>query len=147
MKRTILLVEDNPDDVDLTLRALKKNKIANEVFIARDGQEALDYLFCRGDHERRDPTLLPTITLLDIKLPKVDGLEVLRRVRAEPRTRLLPVVMLTSSKEERDVLEGYSLGANSYIQKPVDFAQFMDAVGQLGLYWLVLNVTPETTGA
>lgn len=146
MKRTILLVEDNPDDVDLTLRALKKNKIANEVIIARDGQEALDYLFCSGAHAQRDPTQLPTITLLDIKLPKVDGLEVLRRVRAEPRTRLLPVVMLTSSKEERDVLEGYSLGANSYIQKPVDFAQFMDAVGQLGLYWLVLNVTPETTG-
>lgn len=147
MKRTILLVEDNPDDVDLTLRALKKNKIANEVQIARDGQEALDFLFCRGAHNQRDPSQLPTITLLDIKLPKVDGMEVLRQLRADPRTKLLPVVLLTSSKEERDVLEGYSLGANSYIQKPVDFGQFMEAVGKLGLYWLVLNVPPETTGA
>lgn len=146
MSKVILLVEDNPDDEALTLRALKKNNIKNEVTIARDGVEALDYLFGSGAHAGRDLSLLPQIVLLDLKLPKVDGLEVLRRIRSDPRTRLLPVVILTSSKEEKDLIDGYSLGANSYIRKPVDFDQFTEAVRQLGLYWLVLNETPPTQG-
>jgi two-component system response regulator len=137
--RVILLVEDNPDDEKLTLRALKKNNIMNEVVVARDGVEALDYLFGTGRHAGRDVSALPAVTLLDLKLPKVDGLEVLRRVRADARTRLAPVVVLTSSKEDQDMVTSYSLGANSYIRKPVDFDQFMEAVRQLGLYWLVLN--------
>lgn len=140
--KTILLVEDNPDDEALTLRALKKNNILNEVAVARDGAEALDYLFRRGAWASRDITDVPTVILLDLKLPKVDGLEVLKQLRAHEATHLYPVVILTSSKEERDLIEGYRLGANSYIRKPVDFAQFTDAIGQLGLYWLVLNETP-----
>jgi two-component system response regulator len=147
MDRTILLVEDNPDDEALTLRALRKNNVANEVAVARDGAEALDYLFCRGRYADRDIKTQPSITLLDLKLPKVDGLEVLRQIRANPATQLLPVVILTSSKEEQDIVNGYRLGANSYIRKPVDFDQFVDAVRNLGLYWLVLNETPSTHGA
>jgi two-component system, response regulator len=134
-----LLVEDNANDEYLTLRALKKYNVANDVVVAHDGVEALDYLFCTGPHANRDIRELPIVVLLDLKLPKVDGLEVLRRVRDNEHTRLLPVVILTSSNEERDVINGYKLGTNSYVQKPVDFAAFMDAVGQLGLYWLMLN--------
>jgi len=143
---TILLVEDNADDEALTLRALKKNNIKNEIVVARDGVEALDYLSGTGSHEGRDMSMMPQLILLDLKLPRVDGLEVLRRVRSEPRTKLLPVVILTSSNEEQDRLRGYGLGANSYIRKPVDFSQFIEAVRQLGLYWLVLNEpAPLTT--
>lgn len=138
--RTILLVEDNPDDVALTARAFKKNKIQNEIAVARDGAEALTYLFGNGDGQPPQP--LPQLVLLDLQLPKVGGLDVLRRIRSHERTRLLPVVILTSSREERDLVEGYSLGANSYIRKPVDFGQFMEAVRQLELYWLVLNELP-----
>jgi len=133
--KAILLVEDNPDDEALTLRALKKNGILNEVALARDGQQALDYFFGEGASARD----VPAVVLLDLKLPKIDGLEVLRRIRADERTRLQPVVILTSSREEQDLMTGYRLGANSYIRKPVDFNQFMEAVRQLGLYWLVLN--------
>jgi two-component system, response regulator len=143
---TILLVEDNPDDVDLTLRAFQKNNIANDVVVARDGVEALDYLFARGSHANRDPARSPSVVLLDLKLPRIDGLEVLGQIRADERTKLLPVVILTSSKEEQDLIKGYALGANSYIRKPVDFAQFMEAVRQLGLYWLVLNEGPPRSG-
>jgi len=138
----ILLVEDNPDDEALTLRALKKNNIRNDVVVARDGAEALDYLFGTGQYAERDTAVLPQVVLLDLKLPKVEGLEVLRRVRADKRTRLLPVVILTSSNEEQDRIDGYGLGANSYVRKPVDFSQFVDAARQLGLYWLVLNEAP-----
>lgn len=141
-EKMILLVEDNPDDEELTLRALKKNNIKNKVVVVRDGAEALDFLFCTGNYADRDPSVLPQVTLLDLKLPKVDGLEVLRRIRGDPRTQLLPVVVLTSSKEEQDMLNSYSNGANSYVRKPVDFTQFMEAVHQLGLYWLVLNEIP-----
>ena len=141
-QKTILLVEDNPDDEALTLRALKKNNIFNEVTVARDGQEALDYFFGEGASERPAPTLM----LLDLKLPRIDGLEVLRRIRADPRTCLQPIVILTSSREEQDIVNGYSLGANSYIRKPVDFSQFMEAIRQLGLYWLVLNEPPVQKG-
>lgn len=140
--KMILLVEDNPDDEALTLRALKKNNIGNELVIARDGAEALDFLFATGKFADRNMHDLPQVILLDLKLPKIDGLEVLRRIRANEVTRLLPVVILTSSREERDRLNGYSLGANSYVQKPVDFDQFVGAVRQLGLYWLVLNEAP-----
>lgn len=143
--RSILLVEDNPDDEALTRRALAKNNIQNEIVVARDGAEALDYLFGTGVHARKP--VAPEIVLLDLKLPKVDGMEVLRRIRAEPRTRLLPVVILTSSREEKDLVNGYGLGANSYIRKPVDFSQFVEAVRQLGLYWLVLNEPPPKPGA
>lgn len=136
--KTILLVEDNPDDEALTLRALLKNNILNEVTVVRDGQEALDYFFGSGGSD----SPAPAVVLLDLKLPKVDGLEVLERLRADERTRTQPVVILTSSKEEQDLLDGYRLGANSYICKPVDFNQFMEAVRQLGLYWLVLNEIP-----
>ena len=138
-KKIILLVEDNPDDEALTLRALKKNNILNEVVVAHDGVEALNYLFGSGMYTGRDISVMPQFILLDLKLPKVDGLEVLRRLRADNRTKLLPVVILTSSNEEQDLINGYDLGANSYIRKPVDFTQFMEAVRQLGLYWLVLN--------
>ncbi len=137
--KVILLVEDNRDDEALTLRALKKNNIKNDVVVAHDGVEALDYLFGIGSHAGRDLTVMPQVILLDLKLPKVDGLEVLRRVRAHERTRLLPIVILTSSNEERDRINGYGLGANSYVRKPVDFAQFIEAVRHLGLYWLILN--------
>jgi two-component system response regulator len=132
-------VEDNPDDEELTLRALKKNNIQNDVVVARDGVEALDFLFGTGSVASRDIAKLPSVTLLDLKLPKIDGLEVLKRIRADERTKLLPVVILTSSKEEQDLINGYALGANSYIRKPVDFSQFIEAVRQLGLYWLLLN--------
>jgi two-component system response regulator len=142
--KPILLVEDNADDEALTKRALKKNNILNDVISARDGVEALDYLFGKGAHARRDMSVVPAVVLLDLKLPKVDGLEVLRQLRADPHTKVLPVVILTSSKEEQDLITGYSLGANSYIRKPVDFGQFMEAVRQLGLYWLVLNEAAPT---
>jgi two-component system response regulator len=138
-ERMILLVEDNADDEELTLRALARSNILNPVFVARDGVEAIDYLFGRGAHAARDVRDQPQVVLLDLKLPKLDGLEVLRAIRADPRTKRLPVVILTSSVEEQDVLTGYDLGANSYIRKPVDFTQFVDAVKQLGLYWLVHN--------
>jgi CheY-like chemotaxis protein len=138
----ILLIEDNADDEALTLRALKKNNVSNEVFVARDGVEALDFLFGTGAFEGRDLTIEPEIILLDLKLPKVDGLEVLRRIRAHESTRLLPVVILTSSNEEQDRISGYGLGANSYVRKPVDFNQFTEGVRQLGLYWLILNEPP-----
>jgi two-component system, response regulator len=141
-KKIILLVEDNPDDEVLTVRALKKNNILNDMVVARDGAEALDYLFGAGSYADRDMTVMPQLILLDLKLPKIDGLEVLRRVRGDERTRLLPVVVLTSSSEEQDVIESYRLGANSYIRKPVDFTQFTAAINNLGLYWLVLNVSP-----
>ena len=141
--RTILLVEDNPNDEALTLRALKKNNIQDKVVVARDGAEALDYLFATGTYQDRNPSDVPRVVLLDLKLPKIDGLEVLRRLRANARTSLLPVVILTSSNEERDLVAGYGSGANSYIRKPVDFTQFVEAVRQLGLYWLVLNQTPS----
>ena len=136
---TILLVEDNADDEALTLKALKKNNIRNEVVVARDGVEALDYVFGTGPHAGRDLTIMPQVVLLDLKLPKVDGLEVLRRLRSDERTRLLPVVILTSSNEDRDRINGYGLGANSYVRKPVDFGEFIDSIRQLGLYWLILN--------
>ncbi len=142
MSKVILLVEDNPDDEVLTRRALKKNNISNEVIVTRDGVQALDYLFGRGAYEGRDLSIMPQVVLLDLKLPKIDGLEVLRRLRADGRTRLLPVVVLTSSREQQDLVDSYGYGANSYIRKPVDFAQFLEAVRQLGLYWLVLNETP-----
>src|SRR2546428_12455383 len=140
--KLILLVEDNPDDEALTLRALRKNNIRNEVIVAHDGVDALDYLFGTGAHEGRDITIKPQVVLLDLKLPRIDGLEVLRRLRADERTRLLPVVILTSSKEERDLVSSYSLGANSYVRKPVDFNEFTEAARQLGLYWLLLNEPP-----
>ena len=141
--KTILLVEDNPDDVKLTLRALERSRITNEVTVARDGVEALDYLFGTGKFEGRDTELMPQVVLLDLKMPKIDGIEVLRRIRADERTKLLPVVILTTSNEDKDRIESYRLGANSYIRKPVDFNQFAEAVQQLGLYWLVLNEPPK----
>jgi len=140
---TILLVEDNPDDVELTLRAFRKNKIANEVIIARDGVEAVDYLFGTGLYAGRDTSETPRIILLDLKLPKLDGLQVLERLRADDRTALIPVVILTSSKEEQDLVSGYRTGANSYVRKPVDFNEFVDAVHQIGLYWLLINEAPR----
>src|SRR5579884_1595470 len=142
-QKAILLVEDNPDDEALTLRALTKHNVTNEVVIARDGAEAQDYLFGRGNYEGRDTSQVPQVILLDLKLPKVDGLEVLRSIREDDRTKLLPVVILTSSKEEEDILNGYRLGANSYVRKPVDFVEFTDAVRQLGLFWLLLNEPPS----
>lgn len=141
-EKIILLVEDNPDDEALTRRAFRKNNILNEVVVARNGAEALDFLFGTGAFAGRDLSVRPTVVLLDLNLPLVSGLEVLRRVREDPRTRLLPVVILTSSKEEQDMIEGYRLGANSYVRKPVDFGEFLEATRQLGLYWLVLNEAP-----
>jgi two-component system response regulator len=138
-EKVILLVEDNPDDELLTIRALKKNKILNEVAVARDGAEALDYLFGTGIHAGRDLSVQPQVILLDLNLPKISGLDVLKRIRSEASTRLLPVVVLTTSNEEKDLVGSYSLGANSYIRKPVDFEQFSESIRQLGMYWLVLN--------
>lgn len=140
--KMILLVEDNADDEALTLRALGRNKLANRIDVVRDGAEALDYLFCTGKYSERDPLVLPQVILLDLKLPKVDGIEVLNQIRSNLRTKRLPVVILTSSKEEQDIINAYSNGANSYVRKPVDFNQFVDAINQLGLYWLVLNEAP-----
>ena len=142
MKKTLLLVEDNPDDEALTLRALRKYNLANDVVVARDGQEALEYLFAEGDYSDRDVDDQPQVILLDLKLPKVDGLEVLERLRGSARTRHIPVVVLTSSNEQQDIVKSYDLGANSYVRKPVDFEQFLEAARQLGLYWLVLNEVP-----
>lgn len=146
MSKFILLVEDNPDDVVLALRALKRNHIANEVVVVRDGAEALDFLFAQGSHADRNPKDLPEVVLLDLKLPKLHGLEVLQRIRAHESTRLMPVVVLTTSSEEQDIIESYRLGANSYIRKPVDFDQFTEAVRQLGMYWLVLNQNVKQPG-
>lgn len=142
----ILLVEDNASDELLTLRALKKNGIANRVVVTRDGAEALDYLFTEGAYAERDPKELPQVVLLDLNLPKIGGLEVLRRIRADGRTKLLPVVILTSSKEDKDLLGGYATGANSYVVKPVDFMQFAEAVRQLGMFWLVVNQPAPNVG-
>jgi two-component system, response regulator len=135
----ILLVEDNSDDIELTLHALRKENLANHIHVARDGEEALDFLFCNGPHADRSFERPPRLILLDLKLPKVDGMEVLRRLKADSRTQCIPVVILTSSKEERDLVKGYGLGANSYIQKPVDFDQFREIVKNVGLYWLLIN--------
>jgi len=140
--KIILLVEDNPDDELLTMRALRKNNVLNKVVVAHDGVEALDYLFGTGGHSGRDTAVMPQLILLDLKLPKIDGLEVLKRLRADERTRLLPVVILTSSREEQDMLDGYGFGANSYVRKPVNFEQFVQAIEQLKLYWLILNEAP-----
>lgn len=145
-RKRILLVEDNPDDVKLTLHAMGKNKIINEIVVVNDGPEALDYLFGRGKYKDRDLSDKPQVILLDLKLPKIDGLEVLKRIRNDKRTRFLPVVVLTSSKEEKDIVESYKFGASSYVRKPVDFEQFSKAVKELSLYWLVLNEVPESIG-
>ena len=142
--RVILLVEDNPDDELLALRALKKSNVPNKVVVAHDGVEALDYLFASGSYEGRDTSSMPELVLLDLKLPRLDGLEVLKRLRSDERTRLLPVVILTSSKERSDMLEGYGLGANSYVRKPVNFEQFVNAIEQLKRYWLILNESPPS---
>lgn len=142
----ILLVEDNNDDVELALHALRKEKLANLIHVARDGEEALEFLFCEGAYSNRSFDRPPKLVLLDLKLPKVDGMEVLRRIKADSRTNTIPVVILTSSREERDLVKGYGLGANSYIQKPVDFAQFRETVKTAGLYWLVINQAPVTAG-
>jgi two-component system response regulator len=139
----ILLVEDNQDDVDLTLRAFLKHKLANQLVVVRDGVEALDYLFARGGHAGRDPEAQPQLVLLDLKLPKVDGLAVLKEIRSHDATRRMPVVVLTSSSEDRDIIASYDLGANSFVRKPVDFAQFVEAAHHLGLYWLMLNQVPR----
>ena len=138
----ILLVEDNPDDVELAVHALRRENLANHIEVARDGEEALDFLFCRGRHSDRSFDHQPRLVLLDLKLPKVDGLEVLKEVKGNPRTKAIPVVIITSSREEQDLVNGYQLGANAYIQKPVDFAQFQDVVKRLGLFWLVVNQPP-----
>jgi two-component system, response regulator len=143
----ILLVEDNPDDVELTLQTFRELRIRNRVQVVRDGAEALDFVFCRGQYAARDPRDRPRVILLDIKLPLVDGLEVLRQIKEDPKARMIPVVMLTSSGEERDIIEGYRLGVNSYITKPVDFDQFAQAIQSLGMYWLILNRPPTETAA
>lgn len=140
--KVILLVEDNPDDVALTLRAFKRSHLMNPLVVARDGVEALDFLFARGAHAERAQAPLPTLVILDLKLPRLDGLGVLKALRADPRTALLPAVILTSSKEEQDIVSGYKLGANSYVRKPVDFTEFIEAVKVLGIYWLALNQLP-----
>jgi two-component system response regulator len=142
MEKTILLVEDNANDEELTLRALRKANIANEVFVARDGQEAVDFLFGTGQHAGREPTRMPAVVLLDLKLPKLNGIDVLQRIRADPRTRLIPVVVLTSSSEDEDMLRSYQSGANSYVRKPIEFSAFAHAVTQLGMYWMLINQAP-----
>jgi two-component system, response regulator len=142
MEKIILLVEDNPDDEELTLRALRKGNVANEVFVARDGTEALDFLFGTGRHAGLPPLPMPAVVLLDLKLPKLDGIDVLKRMRTDPRTSLIPVVVLTSSSEEEDMLKSYQSGANSYVRKPVEFSAFAGAVTQLGMYWMLLNQIP-----
>jgi two-component system, response regulator len=148
MNKVLLLVEDNPTDEKLTIRAFKKSGVTNEVVVVRDGAEALDYLFATGNHKERDRTVLPAVVLLDLKLPRIDGLEVLRRIRADDGTRCLPVVILTASKEAEDVARGYALGANAYVRKPVDFAAFAEAAKTVGLFWLLLNEPPpEVRGA
>jgi two-component system response regulator len=144
--RFILLVEDNPSDIGLTRRALEQSRVSNRLIVAEDGRDALDFLFAAGAHAGRDVSDCPTLVLLDLKLPRVSGLEVLQQIRAAPRTRRLPVVVLTSSQEEQDIIASYDLGANSYIRKPVDFIQFAEAIRQLGLYWLVLNEPPPVIG-
>lgn len=144
---SILLVEDNQNDVDLALHALQREKLANKIFVVRDGEEALDFLFCRGAFAERSIDHPPKLVLLDLKLPKVDGMEVLKQVKGDARTRTIPIVIMTSSKEERDLVAGYNLGANSYIQKPVDFDQFRETVKALGMYWLVINQLPLSNGA
>jgi len=147
MNNVILLVEDNATDEKLTLRAFKKSGISNEIVVTRDGAEALDYVFATGQHAGRDISRLPALALLDLKLPRVDGLEVLRRIRSDGRTKLLPIVVLTASKEDEDVVKSYSLGANAYVRKPVDFAEFVEAAKTLGLFWLLLNERPTRGGA
>jgi CheY-like chemotaxis protein len=142
----ILLVEDSPDDADLAVHALRREKLANNIVIVRDGEEALDFLFCRGAHSNRSFDHPPKLILLDLKLPKVNGIEILKQIKADTRTKTIPVVILTSSKEERDLVDGYNLGANSYIQKPVNFDQFRETVKTLGLYWLVVNQSPIANG-
>jgi two-component system, response regulator len=142
MEKTILLVEDNANDEELTLRALRKSNIANEVFVARDGQEAVDFLFGTSQHAGREPSRMPAVILLDLKLPKLNGIDVLQRIRADPRTRLIPVVVLTSSSEDEDMLRSYQSGANSYVRKPIEFSAFAHAVTQLGMYWMLINQAP-----
>ena len=146
MEKTIMLVEDNPNDEELTLRALRKANIANSVFVARDGQEAVDFLFGTGAHAGREPSAMPAVVLLDLKLPKLDGIDVLHRIRADPRTKLIPVVVLTSSSEDEDMLRSYQSGANSYVRKPIDFSAFASAVTQLGMYWILINQSPPSRG-
>jgi len=146
MEKTILLVEDNPNDEELTLRALRKANIANEVAIARDGQEALDFLFGTGKYAGRELPSMPAVVLLDLKLPKLDGIDVLQRIRADPRTRLVPVVILTSSSEDEDMVRSYQSGANSYVRKPIEFSAFANAVTQLGMYWVLINQIPPSRG-
>ena len=145
--RLILLVEDNPDDAELTLRAFEESETLSQIVVAPDGEQALDYLFAKGSYVDRDPKIMPDVVLLDLNLPKVDGLGVLHRMRSDIRTRRLPVVVLTSSNEESDIIRSYDLGANSFVQKPVDFAQFLNAAQQLGMYWLGLNEPPPSTGS
>jgi two-component system response regulator len=146
MNKMILLVEDNPNDEELTLRALRKANIANEVFVARDGQEALDYLFGTGSRAGREPATMPAVVLLDLKLPKLNGIDVLHRIRADPRTKLVPVVILTSSSEDEDMVRSYQSGANSYVRKPIEFSAFANAVTQLGMYWVLINQIPPSRG-
>jgi len=143
-EKVVLLIEDNPDDEKLTLRALKKQHVGNRVIVVRDGAEALDWLFLQGTHANRDPTLRPQVVMLDLGLPKISGIEVLRAIRADPRTQRLAVVILTSSKEDRDLIETYKLGANSYVCKPIEFADFMEAVNKLGAFWLLVNEVPSS---
>jgi two-component system response regulator len=146
MEKMILLVEDNPNDEELTLRALRKANIANEVAIARDGQEALDFLFGAGKYAGREPPTMPAVVLLDLKLPKLDGIDVLQRIRADPRTKFIPVVVLTSSSEDEDMVRSYQSGANSYVRKPIEFSAFANAVTQLGMYWVLINQIPPSRG-